>query len=101
MAHGRYRYEALDPANGVQKGTCHVLFADGEIALLDTDSDFGAVESVDAISGIRVESPLLSKSSSLRFDLNGMAIKLKDTSVATWVSGSQQALLRCSPGPCR
>jgi hypothetical protein len=79
MAHGRYRYEAVDPAKGLRKGTCHVLFAEGEIALLDPDSDFSPVESVDAISGISVERSLLAKKSTLRFDLNGMAIKLTDT----------------------
>jgi len=79
MAHGRYRYEAQDPANGLRKGTCHVLFADGEIALLDPDSDFSPVEPVDAISGISVERSRLAKKSTLRFDLNGMAIKLTDT----------------------
>ena len=79
MAHGRYRYEALDPASGLRKGTCHVLFADGEIALLDPDSDFSPVEPLKAISGISVERSLLAKKSTLRFDLSGMAIKLQDT----------------------
>ena len=66
MAHGRYRYEALDPASGLRKGTCHVLFADGEIALLDPDSDFSPVEPLNAISGISVEAR---QESTLRFDL--------------------------------
>jgi len=79
MAHGRYRYEALDPAKALRKGTCHVLFAEGEIALLDPDSDFSPVEPVDAISAISIERSFLGKTSTLRFDLNGTAITLKDT----------------------
>jgi hypothetical protein len=79
MAHGRYRYEALDPANGLRQGTCHVLFADGEVALLDPDSDFGPVEPLEAVSDISVKRSTFSKQSTLRFDLNGMEIKLKDS----------------------
>lgn len=78
VAHGRYQCEVLDQGNGVRLGTCHV-FADGEIAPLDPDSDFSPIEPLDAISGISIERGLLSKKSTLRFDLNGMTITLKDT----------------------
>ena len=98
-AHGRYRYEAMDPVNGLRKGTCHVLFAEGEIALLDPDSDFSLVEPVDAISGISIERSRLAKKSTLQFDLNGMAIKLTDT-VSSDQIGQQitTSLARMFPG---
>jgi hypothetical protein len=77
MAHGRYRY-SVENADGQREGTCHVLFAEGEIALLDPDTDFSAVEPAASVGGVVFDRPTFGKRS-LRFSLGEVTVSLRDT----------------------
>jgi hypothetical protein len=74
---GRSKYVIDDPL-GQLSGKCHVLFAEGEIALVDPSSGFSVVEPLHSVFGSAYLTNRLGKTF-VQFWLGGSLVRLTDT----------------------
>jgi hypothetical protein len=75
---GRFKYVVDDPwGKRSGKGKCHVLFAEGEIALFDPSCGFSVVEPLSAVFGTAHMKNRLGKSF-VQFWLAGSLVRLTD-----------------------